>query len=146
MKEASIREKLFCLYYLENGGVGARASRDAGYSAKTAAAASAASQLLKRDRVKKFLAEKRKEMEEKLEVTFDWKIKKLRQCVDAAMLEDAETGKVLLDNHTALLGAISELNKMQGHYSAEKIHNVHVVAEAEFDEIKALTAQYEKQF
>lgn len=144
LKEPTLRERKFCLLYLANGQDAKHAYIDAGYSPNGAAVT--AHQALKRPHIKNFIAKHIKKVEKKMEITIEYKIKKLKQCIEAAMIEDPDTGKVILDNHSALLGAISELNKMQGHYSAEKIQNLHIVAEAEGKDIKVLTKQFERPF
>jgi AAA15 family ATPase/GTPase len=140
-KSISQKEKIFCLNYLANGNNATRAYIDAGYSENGARVT--AHQTLKRQHIKEFLSKFVDEKVRKLEITFEWKLEKLKQCVEAAMLEDPETGQVLLDNHSALLGAITELNKMQGHYAATKVDTIHTLDFA--DELKELIRQNERE-
>jgi phage terminase small subunit len=143
--ELSPKEHKFCLAYLQNGNNGAQAYRDAGYNGNPDTVKSQAYKLLNMPKIKDFLHKHIDKVEKKLEITFEWKLKKLKQCIEASMVEDEETGQVLLENHNALLGAIAELNKMQGHYSAEKTHNLHLHAGQEITNVHVLIQQYFKE-
>jgi len=78
-----------------------------------------------------------------MEMSAEWKLEKLKQCIEASMIES--DGKVQLVNHKALLGAISESNKMQGHYAAEK-KQISVSEEKEDRDFKELVKSQMKEF
>lgn len=75
-------------------------------------------------------------MEKEHNVTFDWKIKKLKKIAELCVSDDA----VHIDqiNPTAATGAISELNKMQGHHSAEKHLNVSMNVDTDLQTIQSM--------
>ena len=65
----------------------------------------------------KLLAKKRAEMEN-LQATFEWKVKKLVELVELCTPSTAESHKDT--NPGSTISAISELNKMQGHYAPDR--------------------------
>lgn len=135
------REKHFCMNYLSNGFNAAKAYRDAGYSAKGADVSAVA--ILKRPHIKAYIDKKVTKMEEKLDITFEWKLKKLKQAIDCSLIE-SDDGKAELVNTSGFLGAMSELNKMQGDYSAEK--RVQVIRDERLEQIQDLVRKYSKEF
>ena len=64
-------------------------------------------------------------------------MQKLKKCIELAMPE--VDGETVLANHKALLGAIAELNKMQGHYAPERTLNTTVTVDADLETAKDLT-------
>lgn len=147
LTELKPREKVFCQLYLQNGRVGAPAAKEAGYSGN---GAMAAMRLLRKPQVQEFLAKYEKTVEKKaekeLEVTVEWKMSKLKQCVEACLRDDPETGEQKLYSAPGFIGAISELNKMQGHYAPEKSINAHFVGSTEQQEVEVLVKKYDKEY
>lgn len=160
------QQKHFCMLYIENGNNCYKAACDAKYSVKSAH--TTACILMKKPAVITFIAKKLNEINDKLEVTFEYKIKKLVSVVDFSIPDDLSSKIASCDAedisddditiHAAKIKAatlgvstIAELNKMQGHYSAEK-HisanlNVEVDAEIEqvaeiFERVKAKRHEY----
>jgi hypothetical protein len=74
------------------------------------------------------LAKKRAEMEN-LQSTFEWKVKKLVELVELCTPSDAETHKET--NPGSTISAISELNKMQGHYAPDRTVNANMNIESD---------------
>lgn len=128
------REQKFCDAYLNNGFNAMKAGLAAGMPEKEAHAHSYA--ILKRPRVQAFLEKRAKKVEDKLGVTFDWKIRKLKKIVDA-LIPDGEE-RVSHENANAGRAAIAELNKMQGHLSAEKHVNANINIDADIESAKEL--------
>lgn len=141
MQKLTKKQELFCNAYLANGFNGTQAAIHAGYSEDSAK--EIASENLTKPNIKEFLDKRMKKVEEKLEITAEWKMQKLKQCIELAMPE-AE-GKIVLANHKALLGAIVELNKMQGHYAAERTFNTTVTVDADLETAKELTQKYRRE-
>lgn len=141
------RDKKFCLIYMKNGRIGAHAAKEAGFSGD---GAMAAMRLLRKPTVQEFLARYEKKVEAKIikdiEVSVDWKIGKLKQCIDACLRVDPETGEQKLYSAQGFIGAMSELNKMQGHYAPEKTLNAHFVGSTEQQEVEQLVKQYDKEY
>ncbi len=143
-KKLSNREQVFCESYLGNGYNGMQAAITAGYSNKGDSAKVIACKLLKEPKIKAYIDSKISKQTEKMGATFEWKIQKLIDCINCAMVE--QKGKPVLVNSKALLGAIAELNKMQGHYSAEKIVTTNINADTDVKDAKDLTEQYRRPY
>lgn len=82
--------------------------------------------------------------ENKLKENYDWKLEKLRQIVTSFIPREAsnlESKEVAVAIH-----AIAEMNKMQGHYAAEKQMNLHVNVDNDMAQLETLIKQYRKDF
>lgn len=81
---------------------------------------------LKKPYVQEQLERLLRRMKDQHNVTFDWKIKKLKKVVDISIPDDAL--EITEMDPEAGLKAIAEMNKMQGHYQPESTisTNVHV--------------------
>jgi hypothetical protein len=77
---------------------------------------------------KALLAKKRAEMEN-LQATFEWKVKKLVELVELCTPANAESHKDT--NPVSTISAISELNKMQGHYAPDRTVNANMNIESD---------------
>ena len=78
-----------------------------------------------------------------MSVSYEWKLKKLKQVVDT-FINDAAclTPKEV----STALQAIAEMNKMQGHYSAEKHVTINVNADPDLQQIESLVNQHAKEY
>ena len=130
-------ERRFVGQYLINGFNATDAAIKSGYGQQTAG--KLAYKILQRPRVKQYVYKKLWDMNNKAEkemnITFEEKLEKLWKLAKLALPDDAE----LIDqcDPKALIGSIAELNKMQGHYAAEK----YAVADLSNDEsVKKLDA------
>lgn len=106
----TFKQRIFCDRYLDTKN-GAQAAIAAGYSKNCAK--EIASETLTKPNVKKYLGEKMKDVFEKLGVTLEYKVGKLKTVVDRCIPEEENKrlmGKTGID-------AIAELNKMAGHYA-----------------------------
>ena len=74
------------------------------------------------------LTKKRAEMEN-LQATFEWKVKKLVELVELCTPSNAENHKDT--NPGSTISAISELNKMQGHYAPDRSVNANMNIESD---------------
>lgn len=115
-EELTVKQRLFCKAYLANGYNATQAAISAGYSENCAQ--EIGSENLSKPLIRTYLDRELKKVEDKFDITREWKMQKLKRCAELAMPEI--DGQEVLENHNALLGAISELNKMQGHYSEKK--------------------------
>ncbi len=124
----TVKERLFCKNYLANNFVGKDAALTAGFSEKSAKCI--AYQLLKKPRIKKYLSKRLKEVEKKLDIKFEQKIELLWKTAERCYglkeeelerLRSGETLKGVFEfQPEALIKAVAELNKMQGHYAEQK--------------------------
>lgn len=125
---ATERQYLFARHYVENGGNGADAARKAGYA--ELAAKEIGSRLLTYANVKKMVDEYRALKVNALKTTSEWKMEKLTTVAEVLQQQIMENpGTPAAAAMSSAMGKlISEMNKMQGHYAAEKIvtvnHNV----------------------
>lgn len=125
-------QKKFCEAYLVNGRNAMAAAREAGYGKSYANNKS--SQILNSTVVKQYLRKRLEKVDKKLEVTFDWKIKRLKQIANKH------------ENNIAV-SAISEMNKMQGHYSPDK-HvnaNININSDADLIQVRDVMQQIAKK-
>lgn len=144
MNKLTHKQQAFCDIYLNNGFVATQAAVAAGFSKKNADKIS--SQLLGKTRVKEYIDKNMALRKKKMESKFDWVIKRLEVCAELAMPFDEKTGIAELKNHKALLGALSEMNKMIGHYAPDKSINAHMVTETEQDKMSDLIKKYEREY
>lgn len=95
-------------------------------------------------RCKRYMTSRIKKQTSELRVTFDDKVKKLKEIIDNAIVDDVPP--------QVAIQAIAELNKMQGHYSAEKHVNVNANVTLDphlkkvTDLLEDLRKKYEKDY
>jgi hypothetical protein len=75
---------------------------------------------------------------------YEEKLKKLKLVADLAIPDDAETIEDI--HHQAGIAAIAESNKMQGHYSAEKIVNTNVNVDVDLQQVHDLLEEYKREY
>ena len=115
-QELTWKQKLFCKHYIANDFKSGRAALAAGYSKRSAN--EIASENLKKPQIRKYIEELMQDANEKLDITIEWKMKKLKFAVDRSIKDEdnpPSEGYSVKDG----LNAISELNDMQGHYPKE---------------------------
>jgi phage terminase small subunit len=124
-KNLTERQRIFCEQYVLCGGDTVKAATRAGYKSPRRNA----HLLLTRKAL-------RKEIEiliDKFEaegITFEWKLRKLKQAVETSITET--------EVKSAGITAIAEMNKMQGHYSADKVVTAHIQIDADIERAKLL--------
>jgi phage terminase small subunit len=133
----TVKQRLFCKAYLANGFNATQAALTAGYSEDSAQAIG--SENLSKPLVKQFIDKRIKTMEEKLDITAEWKMKVLKDCIDGCMNGEASEKKI---HPSGVVSAVAELNKMQGHYAPEKSEIKHDIGHKTAE----LIQQYEKDF
>ncbi len=139
----SVQQQKFCLHYIYNGQDSTESYRAAGYAVKNArSGASAASRLLLRPNIQKFIAAEMQKVKKESKVNFEWKEEKLRECVESCMKHDA---KGILIDAKAAISAINELNKMHGDHAAEKRVNVNF-NDPDLTKVRELTNHYVREY
>jgi phage terminase small subunit len=127
MKPLNPQEQLFVDAYLNNGHNGTNAAITAGY-AKVSARVQA-SKLIKRENIAAAIAGHHKQIIKSVKGSATWKRKKLIKIADYLSKDiDAKTAK-------AVISAIAELNKMDGHYSAEKVVNTNLNVDTDLQKV-----------
>ena len=145
-RSLTAKQYAFVREYMDTDGNIRQAALNAGYSVKYAAAQGA--QLMRNPVVKKEIDNYIKTIERKHEITFEWKINKLKNIIELCADKKATSHKDI--NPTAAIAAISELNKMQGHYSAEKHVNTNINIDTDLDAakeyIEELQLKYKREY
>jgi phage terminase small subunit len=123
-----------------------QAAIEAGYAPTTAKVNS--HKILLRDRVQEYLRERVKPADNELALTFDRKVEKLATLVKWGIPTD---GREVNPVHAKIaIMAINEINKMQGHYAAEKHVNVNINADTDIKALKELAQnlleQHKKEY
>lgn len=140
-------QKRFIVEYVLNDGQGTAAARAAGYTNKNAG--NLAVELLAKPRIKEMVQELRtlqkKKLEEHLDVSFDWKLRKLKYAMQQGLPE--EEGQPL-DPELAAIGlrAMELANKMQGHNAPEKHATLNLHADTDMQTITHITQLYLKEY
>jgi phage terminase small subunit len=128
MRRLTPKQRIFCKAYLANGYNATQAALTAEYSKKYADRIG--SQQLAKPQVKRFLKCRMAQVEKKLDITFEKKALLLWKAAqrsygpsdeDVEKLKAGEDIKFFFKFEPAsLVSSIAELNRMQGHHSAEK--------------------------
>jgi hypothetical protein len=146
-KNLNSMQKRFIVEYVLNDGQGTAAARAAGY--KNINAGNVACELLAKPRIKEMVKELRalqkKKLEEHLDVTFDWKLRKLKFVMQQGLPE--EEGQEI-DPELAAIGlrAMELANKMQGHNAPEKHATLNLHADADMKMVSNITQLYLKEY
>lgn len=140
-KKLTLRQAKFCEEFLTNGCDAIAAARSVGYKDPRM---SSRRMLASNPKVKAYISKKVKKMEKEFGVTFDWKVKKLKKIIELTVPDDAENKSEI--NASAAISAIAETNKMQGHYSAEKIITTNLNADIDVKKVHDLTIELELKY
>jgi phage terminase small subunit len=128
MKKLTAKQQTFVDAMVESNFNQSKASEIMGYNKINGPVY--ASNFIKNPAVRSALTELRKKVEKKTGVTFDYKIEKLLYLVENS------------DDENVIIKAISELNKMQGHYSAQKIEAINLNVDMDKETLKGYVLQY----
>ena len=125
----------FCSAYIRNGFVIKDAAIEAGYSPLVAS--TQAYKLLQNPAIKQAVSKAIVKAENRLGLTFEWKLKKLKTVIDSIIPDnDFKPSK-----HTKIaLQAISELNKMHGDYAPDK--HLRLTVDATQDKLEQARLEY----
>lgn len=143
-KKLSVREQRFVAHYLSDFNA-IKAAKESGY--RIGHGLMSAADVLKIPRISAAIAKERAIIEANIErekqgiisghgININWKIEKLKQIVEGQLDENPEVA----------IKAISELNKMQGHYAAEKRENLNVNVERTVEEISQIREKYKRDY
>jgi hypothetical protein len=83
--------------------------------------------------------------EKELTKFYGWKIHKLVNLINICTPDCTDITKDDI-NANATISAIAELNKMQGHYAAEKSINTNLNIDADFQKVRELVEKNKKEF
>ncbi|HEX4044214.1 MAG TPA: terminase small subunit [Gammaproteobacteria bacterium] len=128
------KQRLFCVHYIENKGHGTNAAIAAGYSKSTAY--SIASENLTKPEIKRYLGKFMKEAAEKLCITPEYLLGKLKTGIDRSIPEfpdyvDEDTKQrhepelISKTDARAAVACIAEINRMLGNHAPEKTDTRH---------------------
>lgn len=149
-KPLTSQEQLFVNAYLSNGRKQTDATITAGFSRKSARVQ--ANKIMKRANIKVAIAKHDKQTIKRIKGSADWKKKRLLQVME--FLITIEKGKIInLKDAKAFLSAMSEHNKMEGHYSAQKVENHNYNADTDIETLRKervrqeeILAKHRKEF
>jgi phage terminase small subunit len=136
------KEECFLYWYAKKGKTMKEAAIMAGFSNK--AAAREASKIVKKPEAKKYIDRALRTVEKRLQWGFEDKLKKLKKVADLAIPDSASTMDELAP--TAGIQAIAESNKMQGHYSAEKVVNTNINVDTDLQQVEELLEKYTREY
>lgn len=137
----TIRQTKFCQNFIIPPHNATQAAISAGYSPHIAK--TIGSRLRTNSKVQKYLKSLQSDLENQMTVSYEWKLDKLKQIVEAFIenKEDLSPNKV-----SSAIQAISEMNKMQGHYSAEKHVNFNIKTDPDLQQLEDLIKQHGKEY
>jgi len=135
------RKVIFVEHYIRNGGNGRQAAIEAGYAEKSADAQ--ASVMLVNPKVRKLMKERMEQKIDSIHLTYESKLQSLHEMFKLAMSgKNTKSGKADLQ---AAKSIISEMNKMQGHYAADKRWTTVVNADIDkTEDVEELIHMYSK--
>lgn len=139
-KTLTQKQNVFCLEYINNGFNAYKAAITAGYSSNYANVK--AHGLLKHPTIKACIKRGYQKAEEKLDLTWEWKLNKLKRIIDT-FIPDDESESIFPNHARAAVMAIAEINKMQGDYAPDKKVSVSIDAtRARLEEVKRVYEEY----
>lgn len=141
--DLEIRRKKFALNYLTNGFKKKQAAIDAGYS--PASAQTSALKCLRSPKVIEYMKVFMSEIEKDLGITFEWKLGKLKQCVEISLPSEKEqlnSESLKKYNPSDAIKAIDVMNKMQGHYKQDDDGK----ESEKLEEINELVSAHEREY
>lgn len=75
---------------------------------------------------------------------YEWKLERLKHIVNTFI--PIETRNLEAKNVTTAIQAIAEMNKMQGHYAAERHVNMNVNVDSDIEKLESLIKKYRKDY
>lgn len=137
----TIKQTKFCQNFIIPPHNATQSAISAGYSPHIAK--TIGSRLRTNSKVQKYLKSLQSDLENQMTVSYEWKLDKLKQIVEAFIenKEDLSPNKV-----SSAIQAISEMNKMQGHYSAEKHVNFNIKTDPDLQQLEDLIKQHGKEY
>lgn len=138
--DMSLIQYRWCMEMLSNGLDGRQAAKTIGIDPEKVTSFLEAIQRNKN--VKRFLANMHSELEEKVEITLEWKYRKLKHIIEVCLPDNTVAYDRNLVAPQIALAAIAELNKMNGHYAATKTEVVSTIPPEELEHLKQLVEKF----
>jgi phage terminase small subunit len=137
----TIKQTKFCQNFILPPHNATQAAISAGYSPHIAK--TIGHRLKTNSKVQGYLKSLQTNLENQMTVSYEWKLNKLKQIVEAFIesKENLSSSKV-----NSVIQAISEMNKMQGHYSPEKHVNVNIKTDPDLQQLEDLIKQHGKDY
>lgn len=137
----TIRQTKFCQNLIIPPHNATQSAISAGYSRHIAK--TIGSRLKANPKIQEYLKSLQSDLESQMTVSYEWKLDKLKQIVEAFI----ESKENLISNKVnSAIQAISEMNKMQGHYSPEKHVNVNIKTDPDLQQLENLINQHGKEY
>jgi phage terminase small subunit len=132
------RHLRFCEEYLNNGYNIRAATQAAGYKCKNQ---HRGYDLIRMPHIQEYLTRRINQQCAVEQITYDWKVKKLKNVIDKCMPQEIPHAPLPLNatQPQTAVSAISELNKMQGHYAPVKQISVNFNNDADLKATQELT-------
>ncbi|HEY2567185.1 MAG TPA: terminase small subunit [Candidatus Aquirickettsiella sp.] len=135
----TIRQTKFCQNLIIPPHNATQAAISAGYSPHIAK--TIGSRLKTNPKIQDYLKSLQSDLESQMTVNYEWKLNKLKQIVEAFI----KSKENLISNKVnSAIQAISEMNKMQGHYSAERHVNFNIKTDPDLQQLEDLIKQHGK--
>lgn len=137
----TIKQTKFCQNFIIPPHNATQAAIAAGYSPHIAK--TIGHRLKTNSKVQDYLKSLQSDLESQMTVSYEWKLNKLKRIVETFIesKEDLSPNKV-----NSAIQAISEMNKMQGHYSAEKHLNFNIKTDPDLQQLEDLIKQHGKDY
>ncbi len=94
-------------------------------------------------KIQTYLKSLQSDLESQMTVNYEWKLDKLKKVVEA-FIENKE--HLISSKVNSAIQAISEMNKMQGHYSAERHVNFNIKTDPDLQQLDDLIKQHGKEY
>ena len=134
------KQREFCTNYVGNGLNIYKAALEAGYSHKYSRVL--APKLLDHPLIKERITKAFNNAEERLTLTWEWKLKKLKRVIDTYIPDDSSQ-ELIQSNVKVGLIALAELNNMQGDYAPVKRLSMTVDAtKNKLEEVRRIYEEY----
>lgn len=137
----TIRQTKFCQNLIIPPHNATQAAISAGYSPHIAK--TIGHRLKGNPKIQEYLKSLQSDLESQMTVSYEWKLDKLKQIVEA-FIESKEN--LISSKVNSAIQAISEMNKMQGHYSPEKHLNVNIKTDPDLQQLENLINQHGKEY
>ena len=105
----------FAMNYIKNGFNAYQAALSAGYT--EAYSRTGSPNLVQNQSIQRLIKKEVTSLEDRIGITIEWKAKKLQRIIDSIVPSEGEIDKPYLKD---AIRALSELNKMSGHYAPTK--------------------------
>ena len=132
-------QQSFVINYIKNGFNATQAALKAGYSDSYARTNS--DYLVNTPAIKERITKALNKIDRKIEISFEYRMKKLRRIIDDFIPDDKKIELSPLKVKTALQ-AMAEINKMYGDYAPDK--QLKVTVDMTHDKLKDIKKQYEE--